>query len=92
MLVFRFVVLLVICNRYWQTCLDEGVVEVDIGGDSFQSPSQVGDIVDVAVHVHIAAAGHLHRPLQLHTTPHMHQSISLATAKSLRAYFNTARV
>lgn len=45
--------------------LIQRVIEIDIRGDRLERPAEVCDIIDVAVHVHVAAARHLHRPLNL---------------------------
>ncbi len=46
----------------------QAVIEVDICRDCLEGPSEVGNIVDVAIHVHVAAARHLHRALNLQCT------------------------
>ena len=47
------------------TCLGHFVLGVDLFGHNLQGPRYVGDVVDVAIHVHVAVAGHLLRALNL---------------------------
>lgn len=45
--------------------LNKCVVQVDVNGNGFQSPSYVSDIVDVAIHIHVTPPCYLHSSLIL---------------------------
>lgn len=63
------------------THLRELIALVRLLWDDLQSPGQVGDIVDVAVGVHVAAPAQLAGRSQLHITPH-HTQHSTSPSKA----------